>query len=102
MELFLAHIFGSGALSGVSSFTLRYHAERIKARYPDDVYNMIRNLFYEDDGTGGRDTIEDARRLKENVTVAMAEGDFELCKFKSNSNEVVDMDPGGGVPRRSR
>ena len=67
---------------------------KVKDKYLANVYNIIRNLFYVDDGLGGGDTIKEAHNLKENVTAAMAKGGFELCKkFKSNANEVVDADP---------
>ena len=58
IELFLAHILGLAASSEVSSFTLQNHAESVKDEYPSNVYNMIRNLFYVDDGSGGDDMIE--------------------------------------------
>ena len=52
---FLAHIFGSAASSVVTSFVLRHHAEQIRHLFSPEVYEIIRRLFYVDDGSGGAD-----------------------------------------------
>ena len=80
---FNAHIFGSGASSLVTSFILRYHAERIKSLFPQNVYDTIKNKIYVDDGSGGADTIEEALRLKEDLKTALKMGGFDLAKWKS-------------------
>ena len=97
MMSFLAHVFGSAASSIATSFVLRHHAERVKDRYPENVYDMIRRRFYVDDGSGGANTPEEMINLVSNVTAAMAEGGFELCKFKSNLPGFLGEDPNAEV-----
>ena len=86
---FKAHIFGSGASSLVTSFVLRYHAEKIKDDYPNNVYETIRDQIYVDDGSGGADSIDEALELKRNLKEALARGGFNLAKWKSNAPELL-------------
>ena len=86
---FNAHIFGSGASSLVTSFVLRYHSERIKSLFPQNVYDTIKNKIYVDDGSGGADTIEEALRLKEDLKTALKMGGFDLAKWKSNDPRLL-------------
>ena len=96
---FLAHIFGSKASSIVTSFVLRYHAEKIKGEFPPNVYEVIRHLFYVDDGSGGADDVEQAVELKGNLKVALASGGFSLAKWKSNAQELLDDEEDAGTTK---
>ena len=89
---FLSHVFGSGASAVVTAYTLRHHAERLRHRVTEAVYDMIRNRYYVDDGTGGANTPRELLELSAGVKAAMEEGGFELCKFKSNLPEAMEGD----------
>ena len=91
--LFLAHIFGSVSSSLVTSYVLRYHATQMRPKYPENVYQMLMNAFYVDDGSGGADSVDEALQLKQNLIAAMKEGGFTLSKWKSNAIELMDDDP---------
>ena len=90
LNKFLAHIFGSGASSCVTSYVLRYHAEVIKDMFGPEIYQIIHDLFYVDDGSGGADDVETALKHKEDLILAMKMGGFELTKWKSNYPELMD------------
>ena len=77
-------LFGSAASSLITA------SEVIRPDFPDNVANMIRNRFYVDDGSGGADTVGDAKLLKTQLIEAMALGGFELGKWKSNFEELLD------------
>ena len=64
----------------VTSFVLRFHAEKIRGEYPENVYETIRNRIYVDDGSGGADSIDEALELKQNLKEALAKGGFHLAK----------------------
>ena len=89
---FLAHVFGSGASSFVTSFVLRYHAELLKSTLTPDVYEAIRHKFYVDDFTGGQNDIPSAKIFVKQLTAAMKIGGFPLAKWKSNYPEIFDDD----------
>ena len=90
LERFLAHIFGAGSSSVVTSFVLRHHAESVKERFCREVYETIRHKFYVDDGAGGSDDVKTGKKIKSELTEAMALGGFELTKWKSNHPELMD------------
>ena len=90
MMSFQSHVFGSAASSIVTSYVLRHHAETIKDESSPAVYDMVRNRYYVDDGTGGADTEEEIIELSNGVKKAMEKGGFELCKFKSNLPQLME------------
>ena len=92
-----SHVFGSSASTIVSSYTLRHHAEQMRQRILHATYDMIRNRFYVDDGSGGADIPEEMLQLVDDLIAAMAEGGFELAKFKSNLPNFMDGDCAGEV-----
>ena len=90
IKQFLSHIFGAGSSSVVTSFVLRYHADKIRHLFPDDVWQTLRNNFYVDDGQGGGRTVASAMKLKTNLKEAMRLGGFQLGKWQSNAPELMD------------
>ena len=87
---FLGHVFGSGASSLVTSYTLAHHGESIKDEYPPEIFDAIKNLFYVDDFTGGASSPEQAKILVTNLEKAMKQGGFDLAKWKTNRPEIFE------------
>ena len=90
---FKGHIFGSAASSVVTSFVVRHHAEKLRSRYPANVYNTMRHLIYVDDLSGGDRTVDGALQQKEHLINAFLEGGFTLSKWRSNFPELFDENP---------
>merc|ERR1739842_81621 len=90
LKRFKAHIFGSGASSCVTSFVLRHHADAVKDLFPPVIHDLIRHLFYVDDGSAGADDLQSALAIKADLIAAMRLGGFELSKWKSNFPELAD------------
>ena len=88
---FLAHIFGATSSPTITSYILKLHAERIKSMFGQEVYDVIRNFFYVDDGTAGSHSEEGVKRLKIDLEKAMNMGGFKLAKWKSNSPELLGL-----------
>ena len=88
---FLAHIFGAASSSAITSYVLRYHAERIKSIFGQEVYEVIKRYFYVDDGTAGAHTEDAVKQLKKDLEEAMNIGGFKLAKWKSNSPSLLDL-----------
>ena len=87
------HIFGASSSPPVANFTLKYHAEQIREKYGDDIYYEILRQFYVDDYMSSVDDVESARQLRIQMTKALAEGGFDLCKWASNFPEVLIDEP---------
>ncbi|XP_063537553.1 uncharacterized protein LOC134746911 [Cydia strobilella] len=51
--------------------------------------HLLRSSVYMDDILGGADSIEDASKLKQELTDLLRSGGFELSKWTSNSKEVL-------------
>ena len=88
---FLAHIFGATCSPTITSYILRLHAERIKHAFGPEVYEVIRQYFYVDDGTAGAQTTPAVQKLKVDLEEAMRQGGFRLAKWKSNSPEILGL-----------
>ena len=88
---FNAHVFGSAASSFVTSFVLRYHAERLRAsgRYGDDTCDVIRKRSYVDDLSATNPRVPRAKGMKEELVSGMGEGGFTLAKWASNYPEIL-------------
>ena len=87
---FNSHIFGGKGSSIVTSFILRWHAEKIKHKYPPNVYIVIVKNTYVDDGTGGGDNPEEVRQLVDNLVKAFEEAGMKLDKWKSNDPSIFN------------
>ena len=86
---FMAHVFGAASSSMVTAFVLKYHANVIKEKFGEKVYEILRHYFYVDDGIGGDDEKERYRQLKRDLQEAMAEGGFTLSKWKFSHPELI-------------
>ena len=88
----MSHIFGATSSPCVVNFVLRHHAENMKAKYGEDVYDAMVNRTYVDDVLLSVDSREEAIELKTKLTRALAEGGFELTKWDSNIPELSAKD----------
>ena len=87
--VFLAHIFGATSSPMVTAFTLKFHAEKIRDEFGEKVYDIMRNYFYVDDGTGGSDDPKEYKEVKEKLREAMLKGGFNLSKWKFSHPELI-------------
>ena len=89
---FNAHVFGSAASSFVTSFVLRYHAERLRAsgRYADETCDVIRKRSYVDDLSATNRRVPTAKTVKGELISGMAEGGFTLAKWATNFPEILE------------
>ena len=85
----MVHIFGAGSSPTVANFTLQHHAERIRQKYGDVIYEQILHRFYVDDYLSSLESVEVARDVKKRMTEALASGGFELTKWQSNDDSVL-------------
>ena len=73
----------------VTAFTLKFHAEKIREEFGEKVYDIMRNYFYVNNGTGGSDDPEEYRELKRKLRDAMLQGGFSLSKWKFSHPELI-------------
>ena len=85
----LVHIFGASSSPPVANFTLKHHAERMRAKYGDEVYFLILLAFYVDDFLSSFPSVEKAREMRQKLTAALAEGGFDLTKWASSHPEAL-------------
>lgn len=85
----LVHIFGASSSPPVANFTLKYHADRIREKYGDEIFWQIVLQFYVDDYISSFDSPEKAREMRLKITAALAEGGFTLTKWSSTHPEVL-------------
>ena len=85
----LVHIFGASSSPPVANFNLKYHADRIRQKYGDEIFWQILLQFYVDDYISSFDSPEKAREMRLKITAALAEGGFTLTKWSSTHPEVL-------------
>ena len=90
---FLGNVFGAASSTGVSAFTLRYHARSLRGRYSDEIIEAIEKQFYVDDLLDSAPTVEAAREKRIGLTAALAEGGFPLVKWRSTHPGVLEDGP---------
>ena len=72
--------------------TLKQHLDSLKAKYPEEVEEIMKSL-YVDDVISGTDTVDQGCRLKEVAASVFGEAGFKLHKWHSNVEklEVEDV-----------
>ena len=87
-------MFGVGPSPFLSIGLTRYHADRedMKDQYPIACDTAKENT-YVDDVCDGADTVEDARELTSQLKGFFRDGGWNLTKFVSNSQEVLQAIP---------
>ena len=86
----LRHIFGVTSSPTIANFVLRKHAEFFKDKMSEEVFLLLLYSFYVDDLLTSVDTIEEATRIKIELTEILKLGNFVLTKWKSNIPELCD------------
>ena len=85
----LAHIFGASSSPPVSNFTLQHHAKEVADLFESDIVRAILEQFYMDDYIDSLDSIEEARQMRKDLTMACKLGGFELTKWESPYPEIL-------------
>ena len=89
---FLGHVFGAKSSGCVATFTLRHHVGRFKEKYGDLVVDAVNRNFYVDDLVKSLRDVATAAAFRENITAALKDGGFELCKWRSSHPGVLEVD----------
>ena len=76
----LRHIFGVTSSPTIANFVLRKHAEFFKDKMSEEVFLLLLYSFYVDDLLTSVDTIEEATRIKIELTEILKLGNFVLTK----------------------
>ncbi len=71
--------------------TLEKHLDTHGNQYSDQTIKSLKNDTYVDDIQGGGDSPEDIKRFKEEATVVLKKGGFELHKWHSNSHQFNEL-----------
>ena len=89
----LCHLFGLASSPSIANLVLSHHAGKMREKYGIEVFVALMIAFYVDDYLQSMRTVEEARRMKVNLTKACLEGGFHLLKWKSNVAELNDPVP---------
>ncbi|XP_078374406.1 uncharacterized protein LOC144657946 [Oculina patagonica] len=86
-------VFGLRPSSAILGSTIRHHLDSCEKLNPELSYviNLLRERLYVDDFLGGADSIKKAQEIYENSKEIMSKGGFNLRKWNSNSEEVLDI-----------
>ena len=71
--------------------TLKQHLDSLKAKYPEEVEEIMKSL-YVDDVISGTDTVDQGCRLKEVAISVFGEAGFKLHKWHSNVEKLEAED----------
>lgn len=82
-------IYGQAAAPFLAVRAMRQCAMDYAEEYPVGA-DAVLELFYVDDGLPGADSLEDALILKQQLIDLLKKGQFELAKWASNKNELLD------------
>ena len=89
--LFTRVIFGSTSSPYILGATLEKHLDTYGNQYSDQTIKYLKEDTYVDDIQGGGDSPEDIKRFKEEATVVLKRGGFELHKWHSNSPQFNEL-----------
>ena len=86
-------VFGLRPSPAILGSTIRHHLDSCEKLNPELGYviNLLRERLYVDDLLGGADLTEKAQEIYKNSKDIMSKGGFNLRKWNSNSEEVIDM-----------
>ena len=87
---FLGHVFGAKSSNFVAIFTKRFHVNNKAAEYGALVVQAANRNFYVDDLLKSLRNTKIAKEFRINMTAAMKDGGFTLCKWRSSKPEVLD------------
>ncbi len=86
------HPFGSAASPCVAIFSIKEHAGRYKAEYPQAAETVIKSTLV-DDNLDSRQTVEEAVTLGRQLVELFGKAGMRLGKIISNSQEVLSKFP---------
>lgn len=84
--------YGTASAPFSATRTLQQLADDETSNWPN-VVKLLKNNFYVDDFSASFQSIEEAIAIKNNLTQLLSSGGFELRKFASNSEELVNEMP---------
>lgn len=84
--------FGVNSSPFLAVAAVQEHAKRKMSEYPE-ACQIIMKDSYMDDISSGCNELEDAIKIRENLTQVLAEADFPLRKWVSNSDELLATIP---------
>ncbi len=92
-EYYMTVLFFGAASSPCSAiFAKNMNAEEFRNQYPAAVDAIINN-FYMDDYLGSTKSEEEAIELRQQITAIHESGGFQIVKWNSNSQQVLDSIP---------
>ena len=86
-------IFGSGPSPYILGAALEKHLEKYKKDYQHTVKELLENTYVDDIQSGSNEKV-DLHKFKQEATMIMAEGHFQLHKWHSNIPDLEEPDPG--------
>ena len=95
----LLHLFGGRWSPSVSNFTLRKTADDNKDLFDAETVKTVHRNFYVDDLLKSVKTVENAKKLYEQLTLMLASGGFNLTKWICNNREVIPQSEMAGQLR---
>ena len=87
------HLFGAKSSPGCANFGLKMAADSGEEEFGKAPADFVRNDFYVDDGLTSVATVEEGRKLVQNVQNLCAKSGLHLHKFVSNRIEVLEAVP---------
>ena len=82
-------VFGSGPSPYILGATIQKHVAQYAEVFPQTVEDLLRDTYVDDVQSGGEDA-EELQRFKREATQIMAEGGFQLHKWHSNIQDLVE------------
>lgn len=89
----LVHIFGAKDSPTCANFALKQCAENVKEDYSEEAIQTVKRDFYMDDLIKSVDDEEKGVELVQELASITQSGGFNLHKFNSNSQKIVDSIP---------
>ena len=89
----LVHIFGAKDSPTCANFALKQCAENVKGEFSEEAIKTVKQNFYMDDLIKSIDEEEEGVELVQELCTITDRGRFNLHKFNSNSQRIVDSIP---------
>jgi hypothetical protein len=76
----MVHTFGAKPSSCVSTFTLRFHGERMASQISEEVLRVLLESFYVDDYLDNFKSVAEVRKVRIELTETCGSSGFDLVK----------------------
>ena len=90
-----AHVFGGTSSPSCSNFALRRTAKDNEQQYGKEITQILERSFYVDDLLKSFPTVNQAVNAIKQLQELCSRGGFNLTKFISNKEEVINSVPDG-------